>query len=697
MNVLLMGNLKQISMGFLSRLEEDYKCVVYDEREDNDLKGKGIINYIKESNDDEEFQKVFGAFDFETVIFFSSAIDGAVKIYDELEKMEAAVYASRKHKVKQFIYITTNDLYTEGRNPFEGKSREVLIEACENLCNTFAEEERMKFLVLKIPYLYNMENQTNQLATWIVAGTKGKELLVRGGAYQETDFLCDEDLGELLARILDEPEKESYVEMQLSGENRITFSELMELLKKDMPELKVVYKNHSDSIPCCRKDGRARQEYGWYPKHILANDVEDLTAENLKKREKRIKTRSRRRRYRNLKDKLRIVAELIVLVIAAELLNFFTQDNVLVNFIDFRLIAVVILGTMNGLNTGVVAAILSSAGYVLSNAAETQWQIIFYNVENWLPFACYFLLGAIAGYTRDKHDDDIIYAKEEHELLEKKYVFLSELYNRVLESKDSFNSQIIGYKDSFGKVYSVVKKLDTVLPDQVFYEAVNTLEELLENSSVAIYTVNQSSDFARLNVCSKPMNNVLNKSLKMSDYPKMMERLREKHGFVNIECLENYPAYAAPIHKDGKLLGMILLMNGSNRQMNMEFSNKFNIISDLICDALVRAMEFEKMSRNYLEDTQILTADKFKDILIVKEQMRGKRYLDYIMLRIYRDGAGLKEISDKVCRLVRNNDVLGMGEDGEIYLILSQTKSSDLAIIEERMHKNGISFKVMKG
>ena len=49
--------------------------------------------------------------------------------------------------------------------------------------------------------------------------------------------------------------------------------------------------------------------------------------------------------------------------------------------------------------------------------------IIFYNVENWLPFACYFLIGAISGYTRDKYDDDIIYAKEEHDILEKKYNF----------------------------------------------------------------------------------------------------------------------------------------------------------------------------------------------------------------------------------------------------------------------------------
>lgn len=697
MNVLFMGNLRLVSMKLLSRFEEDYKCIIYDEREEHNLKGKNIINYLKEGTGDEELAKVFATFDFDTVIFFSSAIDGAIKVFDELEKLESAIHESRKFKVNQFIYITTNDLYTEGRNPMLGKSRETLLNTCDNLCRLYAEEHRMKFLVLKVPYLYSMESKDNQLMNWIIAGNKGKTIKIRGSQYVETDFLCEEDLGELLARILDEPIKVDYEEMFLSGENRISYEGVAELLKKGIKDANIEYENQTTCIPCCKKSKTARAEYGWFPKHILEDDMEVLITENAKERQTKVKVRERRKRYRRIQDKIRVAFEIAALFILAEVLNYFTRDNVLVNFIDFRLIAVTILGTMNGLNAGVISAILACIGYVISNSAEMKWQIIFYNVENWLPFACYFLLGAISGYTRDKHDDRVIYAKEEHELLEKKYIFLNELYNRVLESKDSFNSQIIGYKDSFGKVYSVVKKLDTVLPDQVFYEAVNILEELLENYSVAIYTVNSFSDFARLNVCSKPMNHTLSKSLKMSDYPNMMIFLRDLQGFVNTECLEGYPAYAAPIHKDGELMGMILLMNSTNRQMNMEFANKFNIISDLICDALIRAMGFEQVSDNCVENTQILKTEKFKEVLAVKAQMQEKQYLDYVLLRLKKGESSVKDLSDRVCRLVRNNDVLGMGEDGEVYLLLSQTKHEDLAIIGERMKKNDVIFDVVKG
>ncbi len=698
MNVLMMGNLSRISKGFLAKLDDDCKCVIYNEQKNEELTGKNVVNYQREKNDDAEFLRLFSTFDFETVVFFSHALDGARKVHDELEKMEMAILACRKHRVQNFIYITTNDLLEQTPEQLEEKSRGMLITACEDLCKTFAAENRIKFLVLKVPYLYGMQNQETKLMKWIVGISKGEPIELRGTDYHTTDFLCDEDLGELVARILDEPVKASYTEMLLSGENPITLKELSELLRAQSSSANISFGNHSDCVPNHKKDTQARTEYGWFPKHVLHFDVPQMAEEYVNNTKEQTASKERRRRYRTLQDKLRIAGEMVALFVLSEVLNYYTYDNVLLNFVDFRLVFVTIMGTMNGLNAGVIAAICACVGYVVFNTAETQWQIIFYNVENWLPFACYFLLGAIPGYTRDKHDDSILYTKEEHQILEKKYIFLNELYNRVVQNKDSFNSQIIGYKDSFGKVYSVVKRLDAVLPDRVFYEAVNVLEELLENYSVAIYSTNKYSDFARLNVCSKPLNHVLRKSMKMSDYPKMIEALKEKKGFVNKECLENYPAYATPIFHNEEMQGMILLMNSTDHQMNTEFSNKFSIISDLICDALIRAMEFEQFSNNYVEGTQILQAEQFKEILSVKAHMQEKSYMDYVLLKVKRSaGDSLKFISERISGLVRNNDVIGMGEDGEVYLLLNQTKREDLDGITARMKKQDVTFEVVKG
>lgn len=270
MNVLFMGNLKLISRQMLSKFEEDYKCIIYDERETHKLKGKNIINYLKEGTSDEELSKVFATFDFDTVIFFSSAIDGAVKVFDELEKLESVIHESRKYNVKQFIYITTNDLYAEGRNPMRGRSRETLLKTCDHLCQLYAEENRTKFLVLKIPYLYSMESKDNQLMRWIIDGNRGKKLKIRGSQYSETDFLCEEELAELLIRILDEPVKKEFVEMFLSGENPISYEKITDLLRAGIPNVTIEYENHTTCIPCCKKNKTARTEYGWF--HSLPMD-----------------------------------------------------------------------------------------------------------------------------------------------------------------------------------------------------------------------------------------------------------------------------------------------------------------------------------------------------------------------------------------------------------------------------------------
>ena len=75
------------------------------------------------------------------------------------------------------------------------------------------------------------------------------------------------------------------------------------------------------------------------------------------------------------------------------------------------------------------------------------WQVLFFNVQNWLPFACYLLIGCVLGYNRDKACDDIKSKADELKLLEEKYDFLQGLYTEVAKGKERFNNQIIGYKE----------------------------------------------------------------------------------------------------------------------------------------------------------------------------------------------------------------------------------------------------------
>ncbi len=692
MNVLFTGNLPVVSDAFFAAVSEEYRCVVFYEKEKLNFHEKNVLTYFREE-DEGELANVFNAFGFETVVYFSYTIDGNKEPFGELEHLENVLYQCRKKCAKRLVYITCNNLPLAEREQVEETGYLILKEACEYLCRHAAAKHGIKIEIVKVPYLYRKDAGEDSFSFLRDAVHKGK-VHFPGRADFTTDFLCDSDLGELVGRMLDEPCPEDFIIMHLDGGNRITFGELAEELQKYLPELTVTFGSDCDCVPRCRKGKKPRTEYGWYPKERLSGVIDTvLRGDSLKK--KRNPSYLRRKRKGEFKEKLRVVLELIITFVIAEAINLFVSGNVMINFIDFRLIYVVIMGTLNGLNAGIAAAVLSCIGYYVQSASTTPWQILFYNVQNWLPFACYALLGAVSGYTRDKHDDEVLYAKEEYGILEDKYVFLSGLYLEVLAGKEEFNHQIIGYRESYGKMYSIIKKLDSTLPEQVFYEAVSVLEDMLENRYVAIYSIDTRSDFARLNVCSKDCSHRVGKSMKLTDYPVILEALRANEMFENRQALPDYPAYAAPIFREHQLVGMILLMKAGTHQMNMEFSNKFRIVTNLIRDSLIRAMDYYDNSNAILDGTRILETESFEEILEVKRQMRQKQYLEYSLLKVKRNGMTLRELGDKIVTVVRNNDVLGKAPGGDLYLLLSQTGIEDLKVVEERLQKKDIDYEVV--
>lgn len=695
MDILFTGNLTLASAALFRQFGGDCRCVIYSEKENTNVKEKNTIIYKR--RDAEELNQVFLTFDFDTVVYFSYTLDGAVKVFDELEKLEQTLYQCRRHNIHNFIYLLSNDLEDHDPDMIES-SRYILMNACEKLCKTAAADYGISAAILKLPYLYSKEgNSSSQLSEWLTAAVEKGKVGFRGYENSEIDFLCDEDLGVLLGRMLDEPLPAGCQTLFLSGENGCTYGDVGRKIKQLHPGCDFFYERKTGCIPCCKKDAAARTVYGWYPGHVFYDDLELFFKEKKIQKKKRWNRGKQLERYRKRKERFRVIFEIVVLFILAEGLNYWTRDNVLVNFIDFRLVYVIVIGISNGLGGGIAAAVLSCIGYVVSKASQMDWQIIFYNVTNWLPFACYFLLGAMCGYKRDKYEDGLVYGKEEYELLEEKYSFLSSLYKQVLVSKDKFNSQIIGYRDSFGKLYSIMKKLDSTLPESVFLEAVSVIEDMLGNYSVAFYTVDRKSHFARMNVHSKNAGAEFGRSLDLESVPKLYECMKENRMFVNRDALENYPAYAVPIAKNGSLMGMIVLTKADYEQMNLEFSNKLQILSALIRDSLVRAAEYFDHEKSVFAENGILNSSKFKEILSVKQQMKQKQYMDYVLLKIYPGEKSLAEVSKRVHEMVRNNDTLGLSENGDsLFLLLNQTSLEDAVIILERFEKHKIAYEVVK-
>lgn len=128
-----------------------------------------------------------------------------------------------------------------------------------------------------------------------------------------------------------------------------------------------------------------------------------------------------------------------------------------------RLFFVVIVGTMYGLDAGVFAAALVCAGMALSYASNgASFAPLFYDTSNWITFVVYFVAGAVCGYVQMRNRENLRFMRDENSLLRERLAFLRDLYHDVLDDRRMLRGQIIGRRDSFGKMYAMTRELDEV-------------------------------------------------------------------------------------------------------------------------------------------------------------------------------------------------------------------------------------------
>jgi UDP-glucose 4-epimerase len=207
---------------------------------------------------------------------------------------------------------------------------------------------------------------------------------------------------------------------------------------------------------------------------------------------------------------------------------YITDSAVIFSIVDFRIIFIVIMATLYGLTFGIASAALSSVSYFIARVmAGTDPLTIFYEPTNWLAFVFFFLVGGLCGYVNLKKEDRGRYLEEQNKLLENKLIFTSEIHEDTLRDKKELKKQIISSKDSFGKIFDITRRLNTVAPQQLYLRIIETFEEILENKSITVYSVKPGTPFGRLEVASRDLLDTASRSVSMDAYAPVVEQLKE--------------------------------------------------------------------------------------------------------------------------------------------------------------------------
>jgi len=715
MNVLISGNLSCLTTTLAKAfLKEKYKVVFAGSHSEELKKDLSQVTCHPVSPADDIFQEIISAYRFDVVIYIATREEQLLRLDPHntgqvLDGLLNTLEVCKNRGIQKIFYISSTEIFgsqdtaiqviaSESIDPQPTSPNGFTLKTGEQYCRYYNEQYGLNTTIVRVPFVYSPEEPDTLLHGLIRTLHEKKKVIFPSGEDKVCSFLHAADVVDFILRSIDD----FYPGLQtvnLSSADPLTFAELAELLKGYFPEAHFTFtvKDAITTQPVAVSN--AKKMYDWIPEHKLSEALPAMVEAVRQEIPEKISLVQRiKARFPNYSLYLKWVEVLLGAVLMVYL-NGLSATLVEFRYVDFRLIYVVLMGLTYGTQVGLIASGLAALSLLLSWVRlDLNWAELVFNVASWLPFEVYLIAGTLTGYFHDKKENEIKYQTGQNQLVQEKFKFLYELYQEVIQIKDQFQEQLVGTRDSFGRIYQITRQLDTLEEEEVLIKALDVLEDVMANHNIAIYSINPSNSFARLEVCSSQLRSQITKSLNLADYHELTESIEHGEIFQSRGLLPNLPAYFAPIRNGSTTVAAVVIWNAKFDQYSLYYFNLFKVICGLVQSSINRAALFldANIEKIFLPYTRILRPEPFKKIIQAKSNMRKAKIGDYMLVMVNAEKARNSQedyikLYNLVSREIRAEDYLGLLEDGNCYVLFSQADHSNSSQIYRRLEQHGIS------
>lgn len=501
------------------------------------------------------------AYEFDRVVYLSTYLTPHAETFGDIELLRSVFRACMGRRV-QLLFVA-GPAGAEGADGAANAAdapdavdtttaqtgKGIIARAANDLCRYYASQDGIQTKILCTPYLYTASTALNDpfLVPLFEACSTGSVAL-QGAVDAPLPLLCAEELAVLVHRIFDSWDA-TFETLDVADAFHRTAGDLGEALQGLFPGLSVAYGESIGYVLPAGDDIRKR--YGWFQRYDLLCDLSTIHARWANTRTKKtnpLRAAIDRIQLRTLPIKCLETGAAWVLF---EVLEHLFSQSAQLNVLDYRLLYVVLIGTLYGLDFGLIAALLASVGLAASyfSLYGYTFQGLFYEPSNWLPFIAYFVVGAVCGYVQLRNSEAIKAERDENELVRNRNTFLARLYHDAIEDKRAYKRQIVGRHDSFGKIFAVTQELDVLNPRDIYRKCCELLGEILENDSVTIYHVSGGT-FARLVAASPAEMAAAPRSRSLDDLAPVLKGANSGL-WVNRELTPDLPMFGYVIERDG--------------------------------------------------------------------------------------------------------------------------------------------------
>ena len=685
--VLLVGNTDFITKQWIQHaFPRDH--VVIAEREGT-VDGNDRLRIVNMS-DANTLAETLTTYEFDRIVFFSENLTPRSDRDGDLGTLRRFLHAIRNRQTQMLMVSGPESEFTYPENAdVRDTSKSLMSRASEELCLYYARTYRLEAKIIRSPYLYASDrNGVTAYFNHLFEQAESGTLSFCEQKNQQTCFLCADDLAELIYRMFDDWTAESEI-FHVPNVFNFTYGDLADVISAAFPGLSVTF--GEDRPQCYPADDHVlRLRYGWSPRYSLKQDLPPILQ---RWKEARAQEQSGKHPiwdFLRNHSKPWIAIEIFITFILEELLRAAVQGNSQLETVDLRLFFVVIVGTMYGLNAGVFAAALACAGMALSYASKgASFAPLFYDTSNWLAFVVYFVAGAVCGYVQLRNRENLRFMRDENSLLRERLAFLRDLYHDVLDDRRMLRGQIIGRRDSFGKMYAMTRELDEVLPRKLYYATIRIMQDTLGGDSFGIYRIDNGGRFAHLMAASPQTESLFSKSALLENYTNIVTALDHGRLWVNRNLEQNLPMYAAGVRADGKLAVVIVLAKAQPDQMNLYFQNLFTIMCGLVESAMVRAFDYENVARqtSLVPGTEFLNTQAFLPKVLAANELKRNHMSNHLLLRVE---DAWQDDGSRLMGAIRQTDEAGVLQDGNVYVLMDQVSEHELPIINRRLSQAGL-------
>ncbi|HJI71913.1 MAG TPA: DUF4118 domain-containing protein [Coriobacteriaceae bacterium] len=644
----------------------------------------------------ELLQHLDQAYEFDRVVYLSTYLTPHTETFGDIELLRSVFRACLGRQI-QLLFVT-GPAGAEGDVDAAGQTgKGIIAHAANDLCRYYAGRDGIQAKILRVPYLYTASPALNDpfLVPLFQACSHGS-LVLKNSADAPLQALCAEELAVLVRRIFDSWDP-AFEELGVADSFAHTLGDLAEALKRLFPVLQVTFGD--DAEASVSPSDAVRKRYGWFQRYDVLTDLSTIHARWEQSRA------GKRHPLHYAIDRMRehtlpvMCMETALAWVLFECLERVFSQSAQLNVLDYRLLYVVLIGTLYGLDFGLVAALLASIGLAASYFTQYGYtfQGLFYEPSNWLPFIAYFVVGAVCGYVQLRNREALKAERAENELVRNRNDFLGRLYHDAIEDKQAYKRQIVGRHDSFGKIFAVTQELDVLNPRDIYRKCCELLGEILENDSVTIYHVSGGA-FTRLVAASPAISADALRSLALDDLKAMMEGVDHSGLWVNRKLVPGLPMFAYVMERDGAPSIFIFVRHVAESQMTLYYQNLFRILCGLVESALGRAFDYEAVAQDKrcIAGTRVLKRDAFGRELATEQALADSKMGSYLLLRVVPGMEPVGELVGAIGSAIRESDAAGLVDD-TLYLLMRQAIEADLPVIFKRMASKQITVEHVDG